>query len=166
MRTMIIVVMRTSDGGRTFAPQLVDPGSQVLNGLLATGPATALLAARTEGAEAGRLGSALFGTATGGQGGTATAITLSASPRSRARAGNVKIVGRLRPAEGGEVVTVSRFDRRRGRWATRHARVASNGSFSTTWRISRTAAFVAVWRGDDDRAGDGSPALAVRVGKR
>ena len=50
--------------------------------------------------------------------------TLSASPRSRARPGNVKIVGRLRPAEGGEVVTVNRFDPRRGRWATRHAGVA------------------------------------------
>jgi photosystem II stability/assembly factor-like uncharacterized protein len=160
-----IAVMRTSDGGRTFAPQLVDPGGQVLNGLLATGPATALLAADTEDAESGRLGPALFGTATGGQGGTPTSITLSSSPRSRARAGNVKITGRLKPAEGGELITVSRFDRRRGRWATRSVRAASNGSFSTTWRISRTAAFVATWRGDDDRAGDGSPALTVRVGR-
>ncbi len=161
-----IVVMRTSDGARTFAPQLVDAGSQALHGLLATGPSTALLAANTDAPEEGRFGPALFGTATGGQAGTPSLITLSASPRSRTRAGNVRIAGRLRPAEGGEVVTVSRFDPRRGRWATRHARVASNGSFSTTWRISRTAAFVAAWRGDDDRAGDGSPALTVRVGKR
>jgi hypothetical protein len=75
------------------------------------------------------------------------------------------IKGRLKPAEGGEAITLSRFDLRRGRWASRTVRAASNGSFTSTWRISRTAAFVATWRGDDDRAGDGSPALTVRVGR-
>lgn len=75
------------------------------------------------------------------------------------------IRGTLKPARGGEAVVVSPFDLKAGRWASRRVTATSKGSFSTTWRISRSAAFVAAWRGDDARAGDGSPALTVHVGR-
>jgi hypothetical protein len=41
-------------------------------------------------------------------------------------------------------------------------RVASNGSFTTQWRISRSTVFVAQWDGDDQRTGVGSKVVTVR----
>jgi photosystem II stability/assembly factor-like uncharacterized protein len=162
-------VFRTSDGGRSFSPQRIDLEGVVTaddsNGLTALGPNAGIAITGSDAAH-GRAFTSLFATATGGQAGTPSALTLSAIPRRLRRAGTVRVRGRLRPAEGGETVTVARFDLRRGRWETQEARVASNGSFTTTWRLSRSAAFVANWRGDDDRAGDGSRALVVRVGRR
>jgi len=44
--------------------------------------------------------------------------------------------------------------------------VGSNGSYTTRWRLSKTAAFVAQWAGDEDSAGDGSGAVVVRLKRR
>jgi hypothetical protein len=110
-----------------------------------------------------RSGSALFFTGSGGAAGAPSTITLAATPRRLTRPGIVRIRGRLRPALGGETALVGRFDPRTGRWQTQTARVASNGSFTTEWRIGRRAVFVAQWRGDADRNGDGSPPLTVDV---
>ena len=53
-----------------------------------------------------------------------------------------------------------------GGWATKTAEVAADGRFTTAWRVRRNSVFVAQWHGDDDRAGDGTPALRVRVHRR
>ena len=162
------VVMRTTDGGRSFAPQLIDVHDVhdgpfgTGGGIVATGPNDAL--ALTIPGE--RPAPTLFATHNGGQAGRPSTLALAASPRRLSRPGTVTIRGRLRPAEGGEQITVGRFDRKRGRWALKAARAASNGSFTTTWQIGGAASFVATWPGDDDRAGDGSTALTVPVGRR
>ena len=167
-----LVVMRTTDGGRTFVPQLVDACAHRSSGLLATGPATALLASAgtalvvSADSQTEACPRSLFATTTGGQAGTASTISLSPGPRAPIRPGNVTIRGRLRPARGGETVTMARFDLRRGRWETRELPVASNGGFSSTWHVTHSSAFVTSWRGDDRRAGDGSPPLTVKVGRR
>jgi len=41
-----------------------------------------------------------------------------------------------------------------------------NGTFSTNWKLVKTAAFVAQWAGDEDNAGDGSLPLVVRTKRR
>ena len=46
-------------------------------------------------------------------------------------------------------------------WAFQTVTAAANGSFTTRWRVRRTSWFVAQWIGDDDRAGDGSQPLRV-----
>jgi hypothetical protein len=75
----------------------------------------------------------------------------------------VTISGRLRPPEGRELVAVGKLER--GRWSEKTVQVASNGSFTTSWRVSRTASFVAQWGGDDDRNSAGSVPLTVLVKK-
>jgi len=50
-----------------------------------------------------------------------------------------------------------------GSWSRKLATAASNGTFVTRWRVSRTSVFVAQVLGDADHVGAGTPALTVRV---
>lgn len=146
-------VLRTVDGGRSWQPQLVSPSD------------TVDIAAF--GANSGfRLdeNSRLFGTTTGGVSGARSALSLKPSARRIRRGARVTIRGRLRPASGGELVTVAQRNGRR--WIRRSVRAASNGSFTTRWKLARSAVFVAQWRGDDAHSGDGTPVLRVRVVRR
>jgi len=52
------------------------------------------------------------------------------------------------------------------RWIRRSVRAASNGSFTTRFKLARSAVFVAQWRGDDAHSGDGTPVLRVKVGRQ
>lgn len=148
-------VLRTTDGGRSWQPQLITPQ-----------PLTDLAAAGANGGFAleDRGENRLFGTDSGGAAGTLSRLSLKASARRVRRGGRVRITGRLRPAQGGEFVVVAR---RTGKsWVRRPVRVASNGAFTATFKLRSTSRFVAQWRGDDARRGDGTPALAVVVGAR
>lgn len=146
-------VLRTVDGGRSWQPQLISP--------------SAAEDVAAFGADKGFVldeSSRLFGTSTGGQAGAGSAIRLRPSARRVRRGGRVTIRGTLRPADGGELVTVAQ--RNGQRWIRREVRAASNGSFTTRWRLVRSTVFVAQWRGDDAHRGDGTPALRVRVVRR
>lgn len=145
-------VLRTSDGGRTWRPQLVEDDRLVA--VAATGSANGLALAGP---------SDLFTTASGGDQGTSSRLTLAARPSRLRRGGRLTVSGRLRPSEGRETVTVSKLER--GSWSTQVVQVASNGTFTTAWRLRRTALFVAQWAGDDDRNGAGSAPLTVRTGR-
>ena len=61
---------------------------------------------------------------------------------------------------------VARRERGESGWVYQDATVASNGTFTTSWRLAKTAAFVAQWAGDEDSAGDGLRALVVRAKRR
>jgi photosystem II stability/assembly factor-like uncharacterized protein len=145
-------ILHTSDGGSTWRPQLLLKGSIQSIASPASGSGLALAG-----------GGSLFTTASGGDRGTTSRLTLSARPRRLRKAGAVTVSGRLRPPEGRELVAVAKLER--GRWSEKTVQVASNGSFTTSWRVGRTAIFVAQWGGDDDRNGAGSVPLAVRVGR-
>ena len=142
-------VLRTTDGGRSWRPQLV---SAVDIESLAVSRGTAFGLAG--------IGD-LFATTTGGDLGAPSTLAIRASRRRLRARGRVRISGRLTPPEGGEVVRLA--VRGGGGWSTKTAVVAADGRFTTTWRVRRNSVFVAQWRGDDDRAGDGTPALRVRV---
>jgi photosystem II stability/assembly factor-like uncharacterized protein len=144
------VVMRTTNGGRSWHPQLVSSSPLAL--LESSGSVDYALAD----------GSSLYATNVGGDVGSASTLTLTARPRSLRRAGAVLLGGRLRPADGGEEIVVSQLVN--GRWSRKLATAASNGTFTTRWRVNRTAVFVAQVLGDADHVGAGTPALAVRVG--
>jgi photosystem II stability/assembly factor-like uncharacterized protein len=146
-------VMATSDGGATWRPQLVDSADLRRGSLAAPAAGTAFVLAGRDH---------LFATHGGGDAGSKSTVTIRASRRARGP-GLRTIEGRLRPARGGEQVVVSMRARGSGQWLFNTVQVASNGSFTVVADVRRTSTFVAQWRGDDVRRGDGSPPLTVRV---
>lgn len=143
------VVLRTTDGGRTWHPQLVSRFSLIH--LESSGTVDYALAGN----------SALYGTTVGGDIGSRSTLTLSSRPRSLKRPGSVTLGGRLSSADGGEEIVVSQLVN--GRWSRKLATAASNGTFTTRWRINRSAVFVAQVLGDADHRGAGTRAITVRV---
>jgi photosystem II stability/assembly factor-like uncharacterized protein len=150
-------LLRTTDGGRSWRPQLVSSDTPTADGLASTGSNEAFLIAD---------GSQLLFTTSGGDRGQASKVTLRASRRTVRRRSAVRLRGQVRGARAGARVLVGRRERGEAGWVHREATVASNGSFTTRWRLSKTAAFVAQWAGDEDSTGDGSTALIVRVRRR
>jgi photosystem II stability/assembly factor-like uncharacterized protein len=144
------VVLRTVDGGRSWHPQLVSffPVAALDSG------------GSVDYALAGS--STLYATDVGGDVGAASNLTISARPGSLRRSGQVIVRGRLSPADSGEEIVVSQLVN--GRWLHRLATAASNGTFTTRWRVSRTAVFVAQVLGDADHRGAGTRPITVKVG--
>jgi len=65
---------------------------------------------------------------------------------------------------GGEQIVVARRDLKGTRWSQQVVTAGANGgSFTTSWKISRTSVFVAQWAGDSGRRGAGSVPLVVSV---
>ena len=147
-------VLRTTDGGKSWKPQILARYS--INGIAAAGSKVGFAASPTPG---------ILFTRNGGEAGAQSALRLSTADRRVPRGTKVKIRGRLAPAEGGEDVEV-RVRRLTGRrW--REIDVAPNraGRFTIKRRIRRPTVFVAQWAGDPNSDGDGSRPLIVRVGR-
>ena len=145
-------VLRTSDAGRTWRPQLVS--SSPVNELSAAGGTAFALASN----------SYLYATRTGGDAGFARGVSLTTRGRVLARAGTVVVRGSLRSASGGEEVVVSMLHR--GRWTAKTVPVASNGAFSAAFRVRGKAVFVAQVLGNADFAGAGTRPLTVGLRSR
>ena len=161
-------VIRTDDGGATWRPQLIarrtiPVGLFGESLLVATGARSAIALAGGRDSGDGSTAAQLFATTSGGDAGVASTMTLSPSARTVRRGRSVRVDGRLAPAEGGETAVL--FSRSRGsvRWSQEGLRIASNGTFSTTRRLTRDTVFVAQWQGDDDRRSDGTSAVTVKV---
>lgn len=150
-------LLRTSDGGGTWRPQLLTRTSLGPGSLATPGGPNDFLVDRA---------SSFFWTATGGDAGSDSRLTLSTSRRVLKKPGVIKVTGRLRPPEGGEQVVVSRREQGERRTRYQLVQAASNGTFTTTWDVKRSTVFVAQWLGDDERASDGSAPLLVTVKSR
>jgi photosystem II stability/assembly factor-like uncharacterized protein len=147
-------VMRTSDGGATWRPQLVDR-SRIRAGALAA-PATDVAFAASGAAH-------LLATETGGDIGEQSHLALSIRRRRPGRPGVIALSGTLTPARGGETVVVSRREVDK-HWQLREVTVSSSGHFTVFSGVTKTTQFVAQWSGDDTRAGAGSALVTVRIG--
>jgi photosystem II stability/assembly factor-like uncharacterized protein len=148
-------VLRTTDGGKSWHPQIVAPQRPVDVIAPSDGHAYAVAVGTGD----------LLETTTGGDAGAPSTLTISAKKRL-AKPGFVTIGGKLSGASGGERVTVYAKDDGRSLWGHFDATVASNGRFSVRARLTRGATFVAQWTGDATHAGDGTTALHIAVGKR
>jgi photosystem II stability/assembly factor-like uncharacterized protein len=150
-------VLRTTDGGRSWKPQIVGPG--MASSIAAVGEGTGF--AVTSGLDSSQI---LF-TQGGGDAGRATSLSLSTPLRRLERPQRIKVSGRLRPARGGEdiVVWVRRLKGRR--WRALEESASANGKFSFERRVRRSTVFVAQWPGDPVSDGDGTRPLIVRVGR-
>ncbi len=140
-------VLRTTNGGQTWQPQLVDRSA-----IAASDAGPVAFANNSEGS--------FFATTTGGQAGTPSALTI----RKQGRFGNskVRIAGTLSPPEGGESIVVSTRTVKKADWRSKVLSAASDGKFTTSVSVSKPTYVVAQWIGDDDRAGAGSRALLVK----
>jgi photosystem II stability/assembly factor-like uncharacterized protein len=155
------VVLRTGDGGRTWAPEIL--------------PRTVESVTAGGGVDYARgTGNTLFLTNDGGLSPSASSLTLAlAGPHRLSRAklhrrhGRVVLSGRLSPAQGGETVTISYRNTGMSAWTHRDVTVASDGSYSLTLAgIASSTSFVAQFLGASPIAGSGSPAVALTVTRR
>jgi photosystem II stability/assembly factor-like uncharacterized protein len=154
------VLLRTSDGGRTWVPETLP---QQLNSVTAAGSTD--YAAAVGG---------LFVTSDGGLSPTPSKLTLSiAGSRKLSRAklhkakGRVKLKGALSPAQGGEQIIVSYRVPGKALWHVRTVTAASSGAFSLTVPgVSATTDFVAQWTGEGPVGGAGTAAVALTVTKK
>ena len=147
-------VLRTTDRGRSWKPQILGPG--IVASIAAQGEGTGF-------AVTGSIDSSdILFTQDGGDAGRATSLTLSTPRRRLPRARRIEVRGRLAPARGGEqiVVWVRRLDGRR--WRALEETASANGRFSFERRVRRSTVFVAQWAGDAVSDGDGSRPLIVR----
>lgn len=150
-------LMTTSDGGRTWHPQFVVATPIAQMGIASASNGTDYLLGGT---------SSLLFTTTRGAAGKASTLTVRTAHTKLRRAASITVVGRLSPASGGERVTVSSRAPGRTTWRHQTVKVAANGSYTTSWRVTRgTNTFVAQWAGDFRSQGDGSDVLSVRVAR-
>jgi hypothetical protein len=105
----------------------------------------------------------LFFTSSGGNAGSPSTVVLSTSRRHLRGRRTIQVTGVVRGAAPGSTVLVSRRLRNESGWDHQRAPVGANGTFTTTWKMTRTSTFVAQWLGDDDQAGDGTRGLRVTV---
>lgn len=151
-------LLRTNDGGSTWHPQFVVAESLPEFGIAAPGGGPDYLLGGA---------SALLFSTTGGDQGTASTLTITTAKRRLAKSGRIRVTGRLQPASGSETITVRRRSPGATGWTSQSVKVAANGAFTTSWRVTKgTTSFVAQWAGDFRSRGDGSPTLDVRVGRR
>jgi photosystem II stability/assembly factor-like uncharacterized protein len=153
LRSSHPTVLHTSDGGRSWTPQVVAQNS--LGGIAAVGSQTGFATAANN---------VLF-TEDAGEAGADSTLRLSTPDRTVPRGTKVEINGQLSPADGGEDVEV--WVRRLTGRAWREIDVTPNraGRFSFERRIRRAMVFVGQWEGDPDSDGDGTGPLVVRVGR-
>jgi hypothetical protein len=112
----------------------------------------------------------VFFTHTGGDAGQpsqlqiGTAKTQLTRQQLRKANGQVTIAGALSGANGGEQIVVSRRDQKGGLWEQKTVTAGANGgSFTASFKLSRSSLFVAQWEGDSGRQSAGTPVLTVRV---
>jgi photosystem II stability/assembly factor-like uncharacterized protein len=144
-------VLRTSDGGASWRPQLVSP-EFVRDVDMAGGTAYALAGTNF-----------LYATTSGGDVGTARALQITTRGRRISKPTTITVSGRLSAAVAGEQAVVSM--RVSGLWRSQVAAVASNGTFVTRWRVAKRAVFVAHVLGTADHTGAGTKPLIVDVRK-
>ena len=163
-------LLRTSDGGQTWRPQLISSGVVGAGGVASpsAGDAYALVLAPGASPPSGR---SLFFTHTGGDAGQPSQLAIAtprarlSRPQLRKAKGQVTITGTLAGATGGEQIVVSRRDRNGGAWEHKLVTAGANGgSFTARFAVKRSSLFVAQWAGDSGRQSAGTRILTVRVG--
>jgi photosystem II stability/assembly factor-like uncharacterized protein len=152
--------LRTSDGGRTWTPEILPTA---ITAVAAAGP--------VDYAAGGAVG--LFQTTDGGLSANPSTLTLAISgarklsvAKLKKAGGNVRLLGRLSPAVGGEEVVIS-FLSTGGSWRSKAVTVTSSGTFALAVSgVRASTSFVAQWSGNDLYSGAGTPAARLTVTRK
>jgi photosystem II stability/assembly factor-like uncharacterized protein len=153
--SVAIDVLSTTNGGRTWQPQVIDGGGA---GLVLASPNVNYFANISPGADPFQ---AVFTTTNAGASPKPSRLTLSlgttrlTAKALRKRHGQVTIRGRLSPVTSpGERVLLSFRSRQTGGWTSRPVTVASNGAFqATVSKLKATTDFVVYSTGDGTYGG-------------
>jgi photosystem II stability/assembly factor-like uncharacterized protein len=148
-------LMRTNDGGRTWAAQLLARSNVTRFGVAAADKSHGFALIGSNG---------LFGTSAAGAVGTPSKLTISSPthkiPKSK-KGVQVRLAGRLKGARGGERIVVSYREKPSAAWRYQEVAVASRGSFTVVARVRYGTTFVAQWAGNNRLRGAGSAALRI-----
>jgi photosystem II stability/assembly factor-like uncharacterized protein len=153
-------VLATADGGKSWSRQYPfydAAAASPLRVAAMSGRNAFLLVAGTNH---------VFTTNTGGTVGAPSKLTIASSTTRATKGSIVKITGRLTPAVGGERVTVlaRTLGAKNGTaWAAQERSVSLNGTFVTSWRVTKPTIFIARWTGDAAHDGDAALAVTVRL---
>jgi hypothetical protein len=139
-------VLATVDGGKSFAPQLID--SNTVSGLAAGGATDFAL---TDGQN-------LFLTSSNGTQGQTSSLTLSASPKTIKKTTNVTLTATLQPCNGNEQILISGPGT--GSDGSIQS-IASNCTVQLQVKVKNTSSYVAQWAGEAGINGDGSKVIQV-----
>jgi photosystem II stability/assembly factor-like uncharacterized protein len=153
-------VLATSDGGKTWRPQLLGPAPLVAGGLEAPSATSAFALGLGQGR-----GADLFRTDNGGDLGAASSITAKPSTRRVRRASAVRVTVQLSPSVSGVPVALFARSGKSTRWTLVDQGVTTAGKLTVDTRVRATTRYVAQWFGDADRNGDGSPVTTVTLKK-
>lgn len=145
-------LLRTTDGGRTWAPQLVTEAA--IRGYGIAAGATSYVLAGT---------SSLLSSTTGGRHGRSSSVKVTPSRTMLSRRGRIRVAITVRGAREGDVAVVA-ARRAGGDWSQQQVELDAAGRGTTSWTVSATTVFVGQWGGNESRAGDGSLATKVTVG--
>jgi hypothetical protein len=163
------IVLHTSDAGHTWRPELISSGAVTTGGVVAASPVDAY-ALVVSPLGSGLSGRNVFFTHTGGDAGKPSQLQIGTAKAQLTRQqlrkakGQVTITGTLSGATGGERIVVSRRDQKGGLWEQKTVAAGANsGSFTASFKVSRSSLFVAQWEGDSGRQSAGTPVLTVRV---
>ena len=151
----VAYVQRTSDGGKHWRPQRIASGRFPGTEGVISPDASRSYALTSTPAAGGDVFRSLFTTATGGDFGSQSTLTLS---RARRSGRTVTVTGQLKGAQGGEAIVVSA--RVGTRWTEQVVTAGANGGrFTASFRVRGRTTFVARWAGDSGRQGAGSSPL-------
>jgi photosystem II stability/assembly factor-like uncharacterized protein len=139
-------VLATTDGGKSFAPELIDA-----NPLVAVAAAGATDWALTDGQN-------LFLTSTNGAQGQASSLTLSASPKTIKKKTTVTLTATLSPCTGNEQILLSGPGLGGG---GQIAAITANCTVQVQTKVSKTSSYVTQWAGEAGINGDGSRVITA-----
>ncbi|MBJ7332049.1 MAG: hypothetical protein JHC95_19280 [Solirubrobacteraceae bacterium] len=146
-------LLRTTDGGATWAPQLVT-NAEIKGYGIAAGNTSYVLAGTN---------SLLFST-TGGQFGKASSATLKASKTKLKKSARIQVTISVSGGKQGDVAVVA-GRKSGGSWTQKQVELDRSGKATTSWDVKKgTTTFVGQWAGNEASAGDGSKTVTVKVG--
>jgi photosystem II stability/assembly factor-like uncharacterized protein len=159
-------VLRTTDGGATWHPQLFSDFPLEFGGIVAPDPNIAF-ATFNGGGRWGRIPSTrLYFTNTGGDlATTPSTLTLMPSRTVVTQRRRVKVTGKLSPGQAGAAVKVYVHDNATRQWrgVFRMSKVKADGTFTASPWIEHTSQLVAQWPGNEKLKGAGSRYVTIRM---
>lgn len=146
-------LLRTTDGGKSWAPQLVTDAE--IRGYGVAAASTSYLLAGAN--------SLLFST-TGGQAGKTSTTSVSTAKKKLKKSARIRVTVKVAGAKGGDVAVVA-ARRAGGGWTQQQVELDRSGQATTSWNLKKgSTTFVGQFAGNEASAGDGSTELVVKVG--